>query len=509
MGAARFIDTEDERDDNDNDLHHGKQQPSVLASSTSLSSFSSLHQQQQQEAQEPTTTLEKATATSSSSSSFDGYYYYYLSPHAVQSIPQYQFHGQDKSLLYKYILSPLAEWLVQNITPSTVAPNTITLFGLILMLISYCILWFYVPTLQLLLLQEEKEQSTNGQGEAQEVVESAPRWCFLFNCIAMLIYQTLDNMDGKQARKTKSSSPLGLLFDHGCDAINSIFGSANWIIAMGLNPIEDTLLCWILVIGPYLLFYIATWEEYYTGSLILPLMNGPNEGLFGGAMLSLTTYLYGCQYWQSYTIYEQFLEPILLETQFTTSLPKMRNGDFVVLASCIGFVQETILKSISVIYQYGIQALWDLVPFISVMISTLILGYIDPNIWLHQPRTTLHLMACLIVEMVTELMRAHISDEKFQPFQRWCILPLIVLTIYIVVANIMGATEVPAWIDDYLMIYTSAAWMYLIMKLCVIVNEICHLLNIYCFDIVTPRRCPRRTVSISNNGIANGHPKHE
>jgi len=26
-------------------------------------------------------------------------------------------------------------------------------------------------------------------------------------------------MDGKQARKTGNSSPLGMLFDHGCDAL--------------------------------------------------------------------------------------------------------------------------------------------------------------------------------------------------------------------------------------------------------------------------------------------------
>jgi phosphatidylglycerophosphate synthase len=33
-------------------------------------------------------------------------------------------------------------------------------------------------------------------------------------------YQTLDNLDGRQARRTGSSSPLGLLFDHGVDALN-------------------------------------------------------------------------------------------------------------------------------------------------------------------------------------------------------------------------------------------------------------------------------------------------
>ncbi len=30
----------------------------------------------------------------------------------------------------------------------------------------------------------------------------------------------LDEMDGKQARRTGNSSPLGLIFDHGCDCFS-------------------------------------------------------------------------------------------------------------------------------------------------------------------------------------------------------------------------------------------------------------------------------------------------
>jgi len=36
-------------------------------------------------------------------------------------------------------------------------------------------------------------------------------------------YQNLDNVDGKQARRTGNSTPLGMLFDHGCDAFGLIF----------------------------------------------------------------------------------------------------------------------------------------------------------------------------------------------------------------------------------------------------------------------------------------------
>lgn len=37
----------------------------------------------------------------------------------------------------------------------------------------------------------------------------------------MFIYQSLDAIDGKQARRTGTSTPLGELFDHGCDSIST------------------------------------------------------------------------------------------------------------------------------------------------------------------------------------------------------------------------------------------------------------------------------------------------
>jgi hypothetical protein len=39
--------------------------------------------------------------------------------------------------------------------------------------------------------------------------------------IGLFIYQSLDAIDGKQARRTGSSTPLGELFDHGCDSVST------------------------------------------------------------------------------------------------------------------------------------------------------------------------------------------------------------------------------------------------------------------------------------------------
>ena len=38
--------------------------------------------------------------------------------------------------------------------------------------------------------------------------------------ISLFIYTSLDALDGKQARRTNSNTPLGELFDHTCDAFN-------------------------------------------------------------------------------------------------------------------------------------------------------------------------------------------------------------------------------------------------------------------------------------------------
>lgn len=48
-------------------------------------------------------------------------------------------------------------------------------------------------------------------------------WMGLYTVLCIFLYQTLDAVDGKQARRTKTSSPLGQLFDHGCDGINTLF----------------------------------------------------------------------------------------------------------------------------------------------------------------------------------------------------------------------------------------------------------------------------------------------
>jgi ethanolaminephosphotransferase len=137
----------------------------------------------------------------------------------------------------------------------TLRPNLVTVIGFLFILVSYLVTTYYVPVLF---------------GEA-------PRWVYFMNALFLFIYQTMDALDGKQARRTASSSPLGELVDHGCDAIcmtvmTLTLGAS---VSIGTDPVWVT--CYMLI-ASMAGFYAAQWEEYHTGVLELGYFN-VTEGL--------------------------------------------------------------------------------------------------------------------------------------------------------------------------------------------------------------------------------------
>jgi len=422
-------------------------------------------------------------------------WYYYLSNEGARKLPHYQYHGTDLSLLYKYVLSPFAAKCVDYLTPTWVAPNAITAFGLCWMVLSYTVIWYYCPGLY--------EANT----DISEVVNyHVPPAIFLLNGCAMLIYQTLDNMDGKQARKVGASSPLGLLFDHGCDAMNLILGSANWIVAMALIPgnMSDVLssssssvggenfqsksllshflggdanLALILILAPMIAFFVTTWEQYYTGSLILPPFNGPSEGLVMGASLSIVSYFYGPMFWQTTSLTDGIIDNFGIVSFLNH---RVRNMDLIVFAAIVSLVQEVGLKLISVTRIYGLSTLRLTIPHVLLVTSTIVMVRYDTTIFLRNPRTMCHLISGLFTEHTTQLMMNHMVDEKYEWSERWCVFPQVFLAVWIMTGVSSNET-----LDSILFLYTTLLWVYLAFKISVQVSEICDALGIFCFDIVT------------------------
>jgi len=97
------------------------------------------------------------------------------------------------------------------------------------------------------------------------LTESLPICLIFCNGISLFMRQTLDAMDGKQARRTKGSSPLGEFLDHGvCDAIEILFIS---YISGALCQLGRTPLFFFFTIGGMLSHFLEMWATFLTGEI--------------------------------------------------------------------------------------------------------------------------------------------------------------------------------------------------------------------------------------------------
>lgn len=166
----------------------------------------------------------------------------YLSTAMCRGLLHYKYDGEDRSFLYRFVLQPMNARLIQFV-PIWAAPNLITLFGLAWMVLAYALTYYYSPYLD----------------------QQLPGWLYLLCAFCLFAYQTIDNLDGRQARRTGSSSPLGLLFDHGVDALNCTIAGLILASVYSVGRLGPLYIFSFWNIG-FIPFVVATWEEFYTVS---------------------------------------------------------------------------------------------------------------------------------------------------------------------------------------------------------------------------------------------------
>jgi len=136
------------------------------------------------------------------------------------------------------LLNPVWTWLTE-LLPVWLAPNMVTTLGGLHCGIAYAVLWWYSPDFNVV----------------------TPDWTVALAGWCIIAYYTLDCMDGKQARRTGSSSPLGQLFDHGFDCLCVQFFVAN---SASYAMLGGTYWFVALQTSLQLAFFMAQWEEYNT-----------------------------------------------------------------------------------------------------------------------------------------------------------------------------------------------------------------------------------------------------
>ena len=103
--------------------------------------------------------------------------------------------------------------------------------------------------------------AANPDGKSEDV---PPIYLFSM-ALGMFIFQTLDNMDGRQARRTKSSNALGEFFDHGCDTISDACMTLSFVssLRIGTNLEMFFLMGLISPFPDYCFFWRAHWTGKY------------------------------------------------------------------------------------------------------------------------------------------------------------------------------------------------------------------------------------------------------
>ncbi|XP_072569393.1 choline/ethanolaminephosphotransferase 1-like isoform X1 [Paramormyrops kingsleyae] len=194
-----------------------------------------------------------------------------LSRAQLRRLEEHRYSSAGRSLL-EPLMQHYWEWLVKRVPP-WVAPNLITVVGLVTNIATTLVLVYYCPT----------------------ATEQAPLWAYLACAVGLFIYQSLDAIDGKQARRTNSSTPLGELFDHGCDSLSTVFVVLGTCIALQLGTHPDWM--FFCCFAGMFLFYCAHWQTYVSGTLRFGIIDVTEVQIFIIIMYLLAA-VGGSAFWQ-------------------------------------------------------------------------------------------------------------------------------------------------------------------------------------------------------------------
>lgn len=210
-------------------------------------------------------------------------------------------------------------------------------------------------------------------------------------------------------------------------------------------------------------FYLAQWEEYYTGTLTLGYV-GVTEGQLSAIAIYLTTAYFGVSFWTT--------ELHLFGWKLTYGCIPM----FITIASVI----PTALSNFKEVIQHHLKgsgvvgigiAFWKAVPVFIYSYAFLAWG-LKSDIYFNHPHLFIITYGFLVSNLVGRIVLHRVCHENFQPIQ-YLLFPLIAVPFVI-------STQ---WEHPFLFVYgVVAVASYLHFALSVI-NDLCATLNIYCLHL--------------------------
>ncbi|XP_071485677.1 ethanolaminephosphotransferase 1-like [Diadema antillarum] len=371
------------------------------------------------------------------------------------------YSSKDTSPLAIYLMHPFWNACVK-LYPLWIAPNLLTLLGFLFQLALFLLLAFY-----------DWDYFSNNRTLTD--YPPVPNWVWFVASACQFLGHTLDGTDGKQARRTGSSTPLGELFDHGSDSILatllpiglfSIFGK-------GLEDYGGT--SWIFYAVQWHIitaFFMSHWEKYLTGVLFLPWSYDFSQ--LAIAVVYFLTGLYGYEIWK-----------ITLPYGFQFNY-------FFLSLVCIGAVFTSIPQSIYNIYRaYATdtgkqrslrEALDPAIPLVVLFVTCTLWAYFSPsNILEYHTRSFLLMLSVIFSNITVRLIISQMSDTLASAHNFLNIL----LVAAAFVSCVMGVGEYEVHILYALFGFSTVAHLHYAVT---VVSQLCDHFNIYAFSITSRPR---------------------
>uniref|UniRef100_A0A8B9PJD0 Ethanolaminephosphotransferase 1 n=1 Tax=Apteryx owenii TaxID=8824 RepID=A0A8B9PJD0_APTOW len=348
----------------------------------------------------------------------------------------------DTNPLSVYVMQPIWDKIIK-IVPLWIAPNVLTFSGFVMILVNYFLISFY-------------DWDYTASGTSPGLV---PTWVWLFSAFTTFCAYTLDSIDGKHARRTQSSSPLGELFDHGLDSwATSIFVLSFFSVCSRDNGKTGVSVYTMYIYLSVVLFNFmcSHWEKYNTGVLFLPWGYDLSQVLIAAYLL---TGAVGVEVWHKPFLFGYYITDVLVilligKCPDLAHLKKtLKNGS----------LYEGLLPLVSPLLLFILLTVW-------VVLS-------PGNILAKQPRLFLWMVGVAFSNVICKVIICQMSSTRPELFH-WFLFPL-ALVVYAAISGLLGWTEEMA-----LAIFTvSVTAAHVHYGICVVSGQLSKHFNIYIFSL--------------------------
>ncbi|XP_015473781.1 ethanolaminephosphotransferase 1-like [Parus major] len=377
----------------------------------------------------------------------------YVSGRQLHGFRHYKYSAVDTNPLSVYIMQPIWNKIIK-IVPLWIAPNLLTFSGFVMILFNYFLISFY-------------DWDYTASGTSPGLV---PTWVWLFSAFTTFCAYALDSIDGKHARRTQSSTPLGELFDHGLDSwATSIFVLSFFSVCSRDNGKTGVSVYTMYIYLSIVLFNFmcSHWEKYNTGVLFLPWGYDISQVVLIAAYLLTGTV--GVEVWQKPLLFGYYITDVLVILLIGFSL-------FLSFPQTLYNIHRAHLKK-----TLKNDSLYEgLLPLVSPLLLFILLTVwvvLSPsNILAKQPRLFLWMVGVAFSNVICKVIVCQMSSTRPELFH-WFLFPL-ALVVYAAISGLLGCME-EAVLGVFTALLTAAHVHY---GVCV-GRQLSEHLNIYIFSL--------------------------